>query len=157
MARAQEVFEDKSQQLNGQEQLLEFEKVVILRVVDTKWTDHIDAMDQLRQSVGLRAYGQNNPLVEYQTEGYSMYNNMVGSIEYEVTRLFMKSEIRQNVQREQVAQGQAEHPETEQDAAAQSNTSAKRQPVRVDKKVGRNDLCPCGSGKKFKNCHGRNA
>ena len=61
-------------------------------------------MDQLRQSVGLRAYGQNNPLVEYQTEGYSMYNNMVGSIEYEVTRLFMKSEIRQNVQREQVAQ-----------------------------------------------------
>lgn len=136
VARAQEVFEEKSQQLNGQEQLLEFEKVVILRVVDTKWTDHIDAMDQLRQSVGLRAYGQNNPLVEYQTEGYSMYNNMVGSIEYEVTRLFMKSEIRQNVQREQVAQGQAEHPETEQDAAAQSNTSAKRQPVRVDKKVG---------------------
>lgn len=157
VARAQEVFEEKSQQLNGQEQLLEFEKVVILRVVDTKWTDHIDAMDQLRQSVGLRAYGQNNPLVEYQTEGYSMYNNMVGSIEYEVTRLFMKSEIRQNVQREQVAQGQAEHPETEQDAAAQSNTSAKRQPVRVDKKVGRNDLCPCGSSKKFKNCHGRNA
>ncbi|MFB5452604.1 preprotein translocase subunit SecA [Enterococcus faecalis] len=157
VARAQEVFEEKSQQLNGQEQLLEFEKVVILRVVDTKWTDHIDAMDQLRQSVGLRAYGQNNPLVEYQTEGYSMYNNMVGSIEYEVTRLFMKSEIRQNVQREQVAQGQAEHPETEQDAAAQSNTSAKRQPVRVDKKVGRNDLCPCGSGKNFKNCHGRNA
>lgn len=157
VARAQEVFEEKSQQLNGQEQLLEFEKVVILRVVDTKWTDHIDAMDQLRQSVGLRAYGQNNPLVEYQTEGYSMYNNMVGSIEYEVTRLSMKSEIRQNVQREQVAQGQAEHPETEQDAAAQSNTSAKRQPVRVDKKVGRNDLCPCGSGKKFKNCHGRNA
>lgn len=157
VARAQEVFEEKSQQLNGQEQLLEFEKVVILRVVDTKWTDHIDAMDQLRQSVGLRAYGQNNPLVEYQTEGYSMYNNMVGSIEYEVTRLFMKSEIRQNVQREQVAQGQAEHPETEQDAAAQSNTSAKRQPVRVDKKVCRNDLCPCGSGKKFKNCHGRNA
>lgn len=157
VARAQEVFEEKSQQLNGQEQLLEFEKVVILRVVDTKWTDHIDAMDQLRQSVGLRAYGQNNPLVEYQTEGYSMYNNMVGSIEYEVTRLFMKSEIRQNVQREQVAQGQAEHPETEQDAAAQSNTSAKLQPVRVDKKVGRNDLCPCGSGKKFKNCHGKNA
>lgn len=157
VARAQEVFEEKSQQLNGQEQLLEFEKAVILRAVDTKWTDHIDAMDQLRQSVGLRAYGQNNPLVEYQTEGYSMYNNMVGSIEYEVTRLFMKSEIRQNVQREQVAQGQAEHPETEQDAAAQSNTSAKRQPVRVDKKVGRNDLCPCGSGKKFKNCHGRNA
>ena len=156
MARAQEVFEEKSQQLNGQEQLLEFEKVVILRVVDTKWTDHIDAMDQLRQSVGLRAYGQNNPLVEYQTEGYSMYNNMVGSIEYEVTRLFMKSEIRQNVQREQVAQGQAEHPETEQDAAAQSNTSAKRQPVRVDKKWAVM-IYAHAEVAKIQNCHGRNA
>lgn len=95
-------------QLNSPEQLLEFEKVVILRVVDTKWTDHIDAMDQLRQSVGLRAYGQNNPLVEYQTEGFNMFENMVGAIEYEVTRLFMKAEIRQNVQREQVAQGEAQ-------------------------------------------------
>ncbi|MGC3053918.1 preprotein translocase subunit SecA, partial [Enterococcus faecalis] len=74
VARPQDEFEEKSHQLNGQEQLLEFEKVVILRVVDTIWTDHIDAMDQLRQSVGLRAFGQNNPLVENQTEGYSMYN-----------------------------------------------------------------------------------
>lgn len=97
--RAQEVFNTKAAQLNGPEQLLEFEKVVILRVVDSKWTDHIDAMDQLRQSIGLRAYGQNNPLVEYQTEGYKMFEDMVGAIEYEVTRIFMKAEIRQNVQR----------------------------------------------------------
>lgn len=86
---------------------------MILRVVDSKWTDHIDAMDQLRQSIGLRAYGQNNPLVEYQTEGYKMFEDMVGAIEYEVTRIFMKAEIRQNVQREQVSQGTASHSETE--------------------------------------------
>ncbi|MFP9084363.1 hypothetical protein ACLI2J_14675, partial [Enterococcus faecalis] len=79
--RAQEVFNTKAAQINGTEKLLEFEKVLILRVVDSKWTDHIDAMDQLRQSIGLRAYGQNNPLVEYQTEGYKMFEDMVGAIE----------------------------------------------------------------------------
>lgn len=151
---AKEVFDKKAEILNSSEQLLEFEKVVILRVVDTKWTDHIDAMDQLRQSIGLRAYGQNNPLVEYQTEGYNMFEDMVGAIEYEVTRLFMKAEIRQNVQREQVAQGEAKL-EGEEDPVAKSNTSAKKQPVQVPK-VGRNDPCPCGSGKKYKNCHGKN-
>ncbi|MHC5226675.1 preprotein translocase subunit SecA [Enterococcus sp. LJL99] len=150
VGRTQEVFDAKAEQLNGPEQMLEFQKVVILRVVDTKWTDHIDAMDQLRQSVGLRAYGQNNPLVEYQTEGFNMFEEMVGAIEFEVSRLFMKSEIRQNVQREQVAQGEAEHGEVE------SNTESKKRPVQVEK-VGRNDLCPCGSGKKYKNCHGKNA
>lgn len=150
---AQEVFNTKANQLNGPEQLLEFEKVVILRVVDSKWTDHIDAMDQLRQSIGLRAYGQNNPLVEYQTEGYKMFEEMVGAIEYEVTRLFMKVEIRQNVQREQVSTGEAVQPTTG-DAKENSNTSAKKQPVHVNK-VGRNDPCPCGSGKKYKNCHGK--
>ncbi len=136
---AQAKFDEKAQHLNSPEQLLEFEKVVILRVVDAKWTDHIDAMDQLRQSIGLRAYGQNNPLVEYQTEGYEMFETMVGAIEYEVTRLFMKSEIRQNVQREQVVEAQ---PTT--------------QPAIEAKNISRNDLCPCGSGKKYKNCRGRN-
>lgn len=153
MKRGQEVYDAKVEQLNGPEQILEFQKVVILRVVDTKWTDHIDAMDQLRQSVGLRAYGQNNPLVEYQTEGYNMFEEMVGAIEYEVTRLFMKSEIRQNVQREQVAQGEASHPSDEDES--QSNPSTKQKPVHVDSKIGRNDPCPCGSGKKYKNCHGK--
>lgn len=153
LKRAQEVYDTKVEQLNGPEQVLEFQKVVILRVVDTKWTDHIDAMDQLRQSVGLRAYGQNNPLVEYQTEGYNMFEEMIGAIEYEVTRLFMKSEIRQNVQREQVAQGEASHPEEE--GQTQSNTDGKKKPIKVDNKIGRNDPCPCGSGKKYKNCHGR--
>lgn len=151
--RTKEVFDTKASQLQSPEQLLEFEKVVILRVVDTKWTDHIDAMDQLRQSVGLRAYGQNNPLVEYQTEGYKMFEDMVGAIEFEVTRLFMKAEIRQNVQREQVAQNQQEHP-VEADGDPKNLTHTKQKPVHVEK-VGRNDPCPCGSGKKYKNCHGK--
>ncbi|APB31517.1 preprotein translocase subunit SecA [Vagococcus teuberi] len=150
--KAKAIYEEKAEILSSEEQLIEFQKVVILRVVDTKWTDHIDAMDQLRESIGLRAYGQNNPLVDYQTEGYDMFNNMVGSIEYEVTRLFMKSEIRQNVQREQVAQGEAVKPTVEQ---GQVSNDEKKQPIRVDEKIGRNDLCPCGSGKKYKNCHGK--
>ncbi|MDH6364736.1 preprotein translocase subunit SecA [Enterococcus sp. PF1-24] len=152
---AQTTYDAKIAQLNGPEQLLEFQKVVILRVVDAKWTDHIDAMDQLRQSVGLRSYGQNNPLVEYQTEGFQMFEDMVGAIEYEVTRLFMKAELRQNVQREQVATGQPVQPIASEDAAANSHVNTKSKPVKVEK-VGRNDLCPCGSGKKYKNCHGRN-
>lgn len=146
---ANDVLHEKEKHLNGPEQMLEFQKVVILRVVDSKWTDHIDAMDQLRQSIGLRSYGQNNPLVEYQTEGYQMFEDMVGAIEFEVTRLFMKAEIRQNVQREQVAQGSAQGGNTEE-----ANTASAKKPAHV-KKVGRNDPCPCGSGKKYKNCHGK--
>ncbi|WP_314064335.1 preprotein translocase subunit SecA [uncultured Vagococcus sp.] len=150
MAKA--VYQAKADVLNGSEQLLEFQKVVILRVVDMKWTDHIDAMDQLRESIGLRAYGQNNPLVEYQQEGYKMFETMIGAIEFDTTRLFMKAEIRQNVQREQVAQGEAVHP-TEEDGRVDADQ--RKKPRQVDK-VGRNDLCPCGSGKKYKNCHGKN-
>ena len=96
---ADQMYKQKEDALYAPEQILEFEKVVILRVVDQHWTDHIDAMDQLRQSVGLRGYGQLNPLVEYQQEGYRMFNEMVTDIEYETTRLFMKSEIRQNLER----------------------------------------------------------
>lgn len=96
---ADQMYIEKEKALYDPAQILEFEKVVILRVVDQHWTDHIDAMDQLRQSVGLRGYGQLNPLVEYQQEGYRMFNEMITDIEYETTRLFMKSEIRQNLQR----------------------------------------------------------
>lgn len=99
MSFAKGVYKDKQKQLYDPEQMLEFEKVVLLRVVDSHWTDHIDVMDQFRQSVGLRGYGQLNPLVEYQTAGYHMFEQMVADIEYETTRLFMKSEIRQNVTR----------------------------------------------------------
>ena len=99
MSFAEKVYDEKKQILTDPSQMLEFEKVVLLRVVDSHWTDHIDIMDQFRQSVGLRGYGQLNPLVEYQTAGYHMFEQMVADIEYETTRLFMKSEIRQNVTR----------------------------------------------------------
>jgi preprotein translocase subunit SecA len=99
MGFAEKIYAEKQKQLYDPAQMLEFEKVVVLRVVDSHWTDHIDAMDQFRQSVGLRGYGQLNPLVEYQTAGFHMFEEMIADIEYEATRLFMKSEIRQNVAR----------------------------------------------------------
>ncbi|WP_311407933.1 preprotein translocase subunit SecA [Liquorilactobacillus uvarum] len=99
MDRAEGNYALKEKQLYDANQMLEFEKVVILRVVDSKWTDHIDQMDQLRQSIGLRGYGQLNPLVEYQTDGFRMFEQMVGDIEYDVTRLFLKAEIRQDIKR----------------------------------------------------------
>lgn len=100
--RTEEDYNEKITQLYGPEQVMEFEKVIILKVVDAKWTDHIDAMDHLRQGVGLRAYAQTNPLTEYQTEGFERFNEMISEIEYDITRFLMKSQIRQNVEREQV-------------------------------------------------------
>lgn len=99
MKLVEDNFAAKEKQLNDDQQMLEFEKVVILRVVDSLWTDHIDAMDQLRQSIGLRGYGQMNPLVEYQEEGYRMFEEMIAAIDENATRLFMKAEIRQNIRR----------------------------------------------------------
>ena len=99
MNRAEANYKTKEKQLYDPAQMLEFEKVVILRVVDSHWTDHIDEMDQLRQSIGLRGYGQLNPLVEYQTDGYRMFEQMIGDIEYDVTRIFLKAEIRENIRR----------------------------------------------------------
>ena len=100
--KAMEIYKEKQEQLNGDSQMLEFEKVVILRVVDRKWTDHIDDMDQLREGVGLRGYAQIDPLTEYQTEGFNRFQQMIAAIDYDVTRILMKSQIRQNLQREQV-------------------------------------------------------
>ncbi len=96
---AEDNYAEKEKQLADPEQMLEFEKVVILRVVDERWTDHIDAMDQLRQSISLRGYGQLNPLVEYQEAGYRMFEEMISNIEFDATRLFMKAQIRQNISR----------------------------------------------------------
>ena len=95
---AESKYDEKIAALATPEQVKEFEKVVILRVVDSKWTDHIDMMDNLRQSVGLRAYAQTNPLTEYQTEGYERFEEMSAAIEYDVTRFIMKAQIRQNMQ-----------------------------------------------------------
>ncbi|MGX7419031.1 preprotein translocase subunit SecA [Carnobacterium gallinarum] len=149
LGRAESIYATKEESFN--EQMLEFEKVVILRVVDSKWTDHIDTMDQLRQGIGLRAYAQTNPLVEYQAEGFKLFEEMIAAIEYDVTRLLMKSEIRQNLQREQVVKGSPARSAGDGDVVE----AAKTKPIKVDDKIGRNDPCPCGSGKKYKNCHGK--
>lgn len=100
--RANEIYLQKLDALYGPEQALEFEKVIILRVVDGAWTDHIDMMDHLRQGVGLRAYAQTNPLTEYQTEGYERFLEMIAAVEYDITRFIMKAQIQQNIEREQV-------------------------------------------------------
>lgn len=131
-----------------EEAVREFQKVLILMVVDNKWTDHIDALDQLRSSVGLRGYAQNNPIVEYQSEGFRMFQDMIGAIEFDVTRTMMKAQIHE----------QEREKETESRTTAEQNISAQSTISPQDpifKNVGRNDKCPCGSGKKFKNCHGR--
>ncbi|MEG0450752.1 MAG: preprotein translocase subunit SecA [Lysinibacillus sp.] len=130
------------------DRMREFEKVILLRSIDTKWIDHIDAMDQLRQGIHLRAYGQTDPLREYQQEGFAMFEDMVASIREDVAKYAMKAEIRSNLEREEVAKGQAVNPK--EDGAP----APKKQPLRKTEEVGRNAICPCGSGKKYKNCHG---
>ncbi|KZE38382.1 preprotein translocase subunit SecA [Bhargavaea cecembensis] len=132
------------------DRMREFEKVVLLRSIDSKWIDHIDAMDQLRQGIHLRAYGQNDPLREYQNEGFRMFEEMVDAIRDDVAKYAMKAEIRQNLQREEVAKGEAVNPK-------EGGGEVKKKPIRKKVIVGRNDPCPCGSGKKFKNCHGTTA
>ncbi|KIO66144.1 hypothetical protein B4064_2332 [Caldibacillus thermoamylovorans] len=149
-AKVIERYNEKEEQL-GPEKMREFEKVILLRTVDSKWTDHIDTMDQLRQGIHLRAYGQSDPLREYQTEGYAMFEAMVDSIEDDVAKYIMKSEIVNNLKREEVAKGQAVIPSSD------GESKPKRKPIRVEKKIGRNDPCWCGSGKKYKNCHGKEA
>ena len=147
--RALKVYDSQVAKLRDEEAVKEFQKVLILRVVDNKWTDHIDALDQLRNAVGLRGYAQNNPVVEYQAEGFRMFNDMIGSIEFDVTRLMMKAQIHEQ-----------ERPQTEHhiSTTATRNIAAQQTSLPADldlSQVKRNDLCPCGSGKKFKNCHGK--
>lgn len=140
-------YNEKEEVLTS-ERMREFEKVILLRAIDSKWIDHIDAMDQLRQGIHLRAYGQNDPLREYQQEGFAMFEDMVAAIREDVTKYAMKAEIRNNLQREEVAKGQAVNPKEE------GSAKPKKMPVRKTDTIGRNDPCPCGSGKKYKNCHG---
>ena len=147
--RALVVYNNQVSKLRDEEAVKEFQKVLILRVVDNKWTDHIDALDQLRNAVGLRGYAQNNPVVEYQAEGFRMFNDMMGSIEFDVTRLMMKAQIHEQ-----------ERPQAERhiSTTAARNIAAQQADLPADldvSQIKRNDLCPCGSGKKFKNCHGK--
>jgi len=145
-AKVVERYEEKEQILYP-EQMREFEKVVTLRAVDSKWIDHIDAMDQLRQGIHLRAYGQIDPLREYQHEGFAMFEAMIQSIEDETAMYIMKAEIRNNLERAEVAKGQAVNPK-------EDGEPVKKKPKVKQIDVGRNDPCICGSGKKYKNCCG---
>ncbi|MFD1038873.1 preprotein translocase subunit SecA [Virgibacillus byunsanensis] len=148
MEKVRARYDEKQEELS-EEQMREFEKVILLRTVDTKWMDHIDQMDQLRQGIHLRAYGQNDPLREYQMEGFAMFEEMVANIEEEVSRYVMKAQIRDNLQRQEVVKN------TQAVSGGQEEKKKSRKPYVKKDDVGRNEPCPCGSGKKYKNCHGK--
>ena len=144
--RAVTVYEKKEQEL-GAPLMRELERVIMLRVVDEYWMDHIDAMTELRQGIGLRAYGQNNPVIEYKREGYDMFEEMVAAIQDETVRRIFQARVRpqSEMKRERVAKVTGE-------SAGGDGTVQKRPVVRKGIKIGRNDPCPCGSGKKWKKC-----
>ncbi len=145
-AIAKEAYAQKEAEF-GSDLMREIERVVLLRSVDSHWMDHIDAMDELRAGIGLRSYGQHDPVVEYRNEGYDMFTQMTESIREETTKRILNVRIRrqEDVKREQVAKITGE---------SGGDDSVKKEPVRKAKKPGRNDLCPCGSGKKYKKCCG---
>ncbi|MBY0009469.1 preprotein translocase subunit SecA [Paenibacillus typhae] len=145
--RVMQKYDAREERL-GAELVREFEKVIVLRSVDSKWMDHIDAMDQLRQGIHLRAYGGTDPLREYQFEGFEMFNAMTAAIQEEVATYIMKAHIEANQERQSVV---------EEDKISTNAEPAEKRPVHVEAAIGRNDPCPCGSGKKYKNCHGQNA
>ena len=128
------------------EQLRELERVILLKVIDQKWMDHIDDMDQLRQGIGLQAYGQRDPRVEYKMQAYEMFDNMINNIQETTVRLLYHVRIEQKVEREQVAQV----------TGTNKDESGPKKPIqREENKIYPNDPCPCGSGKKYKQCCGR--
>ena len=147
--KALKMYADKEAQFPEPEQIREIERVVLLKVIDRKWMDHIDDMDQLKQGIGLQAYGQRDPVVQYKVMGYDMFDAMTTAITEDTVRLLMHIQVEQKVEREQVAKVTG----TNKDEGA----SVKGPVKRVEKKVYPNDLCPCGSGKKYKNCCGRQA
>lgn len=145
---AVKLYELKEAEFPEKEQLREIERVILLRVIDRKWMDHIDDMDQLRQGIGLQAYGQRDPLVEYKFMGFEMFDEMTEAISEDTVKALMHIRIEQKVEREQVAKV----------TGTNKDDSVQQGPVRrVGKKVQPNDPCPCGSGKKYKYCHGKNA
>ncbi|WP_211749551.1 preprotein translocase subunit SecA [Paenibacillus sp. Marseille-Q4541] len=143
--KVQEKYDAREERI-GEEMVREFEKVIVLRSVDSKWMDHIDAMDQLRQGIHLRAYGGTDPLREYQFEGFAMFNEMISTIQEEVATYVMRAQIESNQERQAVV---------DENKISTSGEPAEKRPVKVDDQIGRNDPCPCGSGKKYKQCHGQ--
>ncbi len=144
--QAVKLYEAKEAEFPEPEHVRELERVILLKVIDRKWMDHIDDMEQLRQGIGLQAYGQRDPLVEYKVSGYDMFDEMTRGIAEDTVRLLMHIQVEQNVEREQVAKV----------TGTNKDDSAVKAPVkREDKKIYPNDPCPCGSGKKYKQCCGR--
>ncbi len=143
---ATKLYEAKESEFPEPEQLREFERIILLKVIDRKWMDHIDDMDQLKQGIGLQAYGQKDPLVEYRVTGFDMFDEMTAGIKEETTRVLMHVQVQQKIEREQVAKV----------TGTNKDESLAKAPVkREDKKIYPNDPCPCGSGLKYKQCCGR--
>ena len=144
---AVKLYESKEAEFPEPENIREIERVILLKVIDRKWMDHIDDMDQLRQGVGLQAYGQRDPLVEYKMNGYDMFDAMTANIKEDTVRLLLHVKVEQKVEREEVAKV----------TGTNKDDSVQKGPVKKEAKVYPNDPCPCGSGKKYKNCCGRMA
>ena len=149
---------DKKEAEIGSEELRELERVVMLKVVDQKWMDHIDAMDELKDGIGLRAYGQQDPVVKYRIEGMDMFDEMVLDIKHDVVQMMMNLRKQDEVKREETAKitGAALQALNSLDNGEKMKVEEHKPVVNDGPKVGRNDPCPCGSGKKYKNCCGRN-
>ena len=144
--RAVKLYEQKEAEFPEPEHIRELERVVLLKVIDNKWMDHIDDMDQLRQGIGLQAYGQRDPKVEYKMIGYEMFDEMTRAISSDTIRTLYRVKIEQKAEREEVAKV----------TGTNKDESAVRAPKkRENKKIYPNDPCPCGSGKKYKQCCGR--
>jgi preprotein translocase subunit SecA len=144
---AAKIYDGVEAQFPEREQFREVERVILLRVIDHKWMDHIDDMDQLRQGIGLQSYGQKDPRTEYKFMAFEMFDSMINAISEDTVRALMHVRVEQKVEREEVAKVTGTNKD---DTAVQG-------PVRrTEKKVMPNDPCPCGSGKKYKYCHGRN-
>ncbi|MCE5090525.1 preprotein translocase subunit SecA [Staphylococcus devriesei] len=150
-AKIEKVYASQKEKIG--DQMPEFERMILLRSIDTHWTDHIDTMDQLRQGIQLRSYAQQNPLRDYQNEGHELFDMMMQNIEEDTSKFILKSVIQvdDDIEREKTTDfGKAQHV-----SAEDGKEKAKKQPVVKGDKIGRNDPCPCGSGKKYKNCHGK--
>ena len=144
---AVKLYESKEAEFPEPEAIREIERVILLKVIDRKWMDHIDDMEQLRQGVGLQAYGQRDPLVEYKMSGYEMFDAMTENIKEDTVRLLLHVKVEQKVEREEVAKV----------TGTNKDDSVQKGPIKKEVKVYPNDPCPCGSGKKYKQCCGRNS
>lgn len=152
--RALARYEEKEAEI-GEDLFHQIERNVLLQTVDASWMDHLDAMDQMRAGIGLRAYGQHKPINEYKNEAFDMFNDMIYNIQYETVRLMYHVSV---AQPEETARETAPEERTDiLNARHGDEEPAKKQPIVKEQKIGRNDPCPCGSGKKYKHCHGRNA